>query len=55
MIDPVQKRLYVRKKPEFEELPMAGEDALGTWSVLNGPQIECKAISRKESKGIEGS
>lgn len=54
MIDPVQKRLYVRQKPEFEELPMAGEYALGAQSVLNGPQIECKAISRKEYKGVEG-
>lgn len=54
MIDPVQKRLYVRKSEEFAELPMAGEYALATHSMLNEPQIECKAISRKKYKGLDG-
>lgn len=54
MIDPVQKRLYVRRRPEFAGFPMAGEYALATHSILNGPSIECKAISRKEYKSLEG-
>ena len=54
LVDPVQKRIYVRKRIEFEALPMAGEYALATWSMLNGPSIECKAIGRKEYKSIEG-
>lgn len=54
MIDPVQKRLYVRKRKEFDECPLAGEYALATWSVLNEPTIECKAMSRKEYKLLEG-
>lgn len=54
MIDPVQKRLYVRRKPEFAGFPMAGEYALATHSMLNGPSIECRAISRKEYKSLEG-
>lgn len=54
MIDPVQKRLYVRKSEKFAELPMAGEYALATHSMLNGPQIECKAISRKKYKELDG-
>ena len=54
MIDPVQKRLYVRKKGCFDLLPLAGECALAARSVLNGPRIECKAISRKEYKHLEG-
>lgn len=54
MIDPVQKRLYVRKKECFEPFPMAGEYALAAYSVLNGPPIECKAISRKEYKSLVG-
>lgn len=52
MINPVQKRIYVRKKKCFDQLPMAGEYALETYSVLNGPQIECKAIGRKEYKSL---
>ena len=54
MIDPVQKRLYVRKKKEFADLPLAGEYALATWSVLSEPTVECKAMSRKEYKLLEG-
>lgn len=54
MIDPVQKRLYVRRSEKFAELPMAGEYALATHSMLNGPQIECKAISRKKYKELDG-
>lgn len=54
MIDPVQKRLYVQKADMFSELPMAGEYALATHSMLNGPQIECKAINRKKYKELDG-
>lgn len=55
MIDPVQKRLYVQKADMFAEFPMAGEYALTTYSMLNGPQIECKAISRKKYKELDGT
>lgn len=55
MIDPVQKRLYVQKADIFAEFPMAGEYALATYSMLNGPQIECKAISRKKYKELDGA
>lgn len=54
MIDPVQKRLYVRKRKEFDNSPLAGEYALATWSVLSEPTVECKAMSRKEYKLLEG-
>ena len=54
MIDPVQKRFHVRKDRDFTGLPLAGEYALATHSILNGPPIECRAISRKEYKGLEG-
>ena len=54
MINPVQKRLHVQKADMFAELPMAGEYALATYSMLNEPQIECKAISRKKYKGLDG-
>ena len=53
LIDPVQKRLYVHNQGGFSELPMAGEHALATHSVLNSPTIECRAISRKTYKSIE--
>ena len=55
MIDPVQKRLYVQKADMFSELPMAGEYALATYSMLNGPQTECKAISRKKYRELDGA
>ena len=54
MIDPVQKRIYVQKSDVLSELPMAGEYALAAHSMLNGPQIECKAISRKKYKELDG-
>ena len=54
LIDPVQKRLYVRERGSFSELPMAGEYALSTHSVLSSPTVECRAISRKAYKGLEG-
>lgn len=53
MIDPVQKRRYVQKADLFSELPMAGEYALAAHSMLNGPQIECRAISRKKYKELD--
>ena len=53
MIDPVQKRLYVQKADILSGLPMAGEYALSTHSMLSGPQIECRAISRKKYKGLD--
>lgn len=54
MIDPVQKRIFVQKKEMFAELPMAGEYALATHSMLNRSQIECRAISRKRYKELDG-
>ena len=54
MIDPVQKRLYVQNADMFSELLMAGEHALATHSMLNRPQIECKAISKKKYKEFDG-
>lgn len=54
MIDPVQKRTYVRDKAEFVCLPLAGESALAYCSMLNKPPIDCRAISRKEYKQLEG-
>lgn len=54
MIDPVQKRIHVPKETVFAGLPLAGEYALATHSMLNGPAIECRAISRKEYKKLVG-
>ena len=54
MIDPVQKRLHVQKSDVLSELPVAGECALAALSMLNGLQIECKAISRKKYKELDG-
>lgn len=54
MIDPVQKRIYIQKSDVLSELPVAGEYALAALSMLNGPQIEYKAISRKKYKELDG-
>ncbi len=54
LIDPVQKRICVRRNKAFSGLLMAGEYALGSRTLLNGPDVECRAISRKEFKRIEG-
>ena len=55
MIDPVQKQLYVQKADILSGLPIAGETALATHSMLSGPQIKCKAISRKKYKELDGA
>lgn len=52
MIDPVQKQVFVRKKDIASSLPLAGEYALAAHSMLNRPQLECKAISRKKYKAL---
>ncbi len=54
MTDPVRKRLYVRRKPEFGELPMAGEYALATYGMLAGSSVGCVAVGRKEYKCLDG-
>lgn len=54
MIDPVQKRVYVQNRADFEGIPLAGESALAERSMLNPPTIRCRAISRKEYKQLEG-
>ena len=54
LIDPVQKRLHVRKENAFAGLPLAGEYALATHSILNSPAVECRAVSRKEYKSLAG-
>lgn len=52
MIDPVQKRVYVRDRREFALLPPAGESALANRSLLSEPTTACRAISRKEYKQL---
>ena len=54
MIDPVQKRLYIRKMADLEGAPLAGESALAKRSMLREPAVVCRAISRKEYKQLEG-
>ena len=53
LIDPVQKRLFVRDWVGFSEFPLAGEYALAAHSVLSYPAVECRAISRKTYKSLE--
>lgn len=54
MIDPVQKRVFVRDKVDFKGTPLAGESALAERSMLASPSIVCRAISRKEYKQLSG-
>lgn len=53
MVNPVQKRVFVQGKADFEGAPLAGESALAERSMLNQPAIKCRAISRKEYKQLE--
>lgn len=52
MIDPVQKRVFIRGKSDFEGAPLSGESALAERSMLNPPATRCRAISRKEYKQL---
>lgn len=54
LIDPVQKRIYVRDRKDLEGTPLAGESALATRSMLGEPTVPCRAIGRKEYKQIKG-
>ena len=54
LIDPAQKRIHIRKVSAMEGTPLAGESALAVRSMLASPAVECRAISRKEFKHLEG-
>lgn len=46
LINPVYKRIIVKKSPELDALPAAGETALSLRSMLNTPPIQSAAIMR---------
>lgn len=54
MVDPAQKRIYVKDGIEFASLPLAGESALAERSMLAFPAVACRAISRKAYKQLSG-
>lgn len=58
LVDPVQKRQFVKQNTAFSILPLSGEAALAERTMLNIPAVSCRAIGRKEykeylGKGIE--
>lgn len=50
LIDPVQKRVFVKWKHELDALPLSGESALAERSMLNPPLVACRAIGRRAYK-----
>lgn len=50
LIDPVQKRVFVKWKHELDALPLSGESALAERTMLNPPSIACRAIDRRVYK-----
>ena len=53
LIDPVQKRLFIRWTDMFSELPLSGERALSERSMLNPPAADCRAISRSAYRPLQ--
>lgn len=47
LINPIQKEIYVKRKPEMNKYPYAGEYALSSVSMLNQPDEITRAISSK--------
>lgn len=55
LIDPVQKRVFVKWKHEFDALPLSGESALAERTMLNPPSVACRAIDRRAHKQYQES
>ena len=53
LIDPVQRRVFVKLRDEWTNLPLSGESALAERTMLNMPVISCRAINRKEYKKLQ--
>ena len=52
LISPVQKKLYVKRLPEFEQFPLCGESALAAISMLNPPAVSCRAVGRSVNRAL---
>lgn len=52
LIDPVQKRVFVKQKHELDALPLCGESALAERTMLNLPLVSCRASDKKEYKRL---
>ena len=55
LINPVQKRVFVKWKHEFDALPLSGESALAERTMLNPPPVACRAIARRAYKQYQES
>lgn len=53
MIDPVQKKVFVKHQDVFDSLPLCGESALSEKTMLNPPAILSKAIYKKDYKNMK--
>lgn len=51
-INPIQKKMFIKWTPALTSLPFAGESALARCSMLNNPEVECRAIGRKAFKSL---
>lgn len=52
LIDPVQKRVFVKRGCDLDGLPLSGEAALAERTMLNPPLVSCRAIDKKAYKRI---
>ena len=50
LIDPIQKRVFVKQDHELDALPLSGESALAERTMLNPPSVACRAIDRRAYK-----
>lgn len=44
--------MFIKWTPALTSLPFAGESALARCSMLNNPEVECRAIGRKAFKSL---
>jgi len=55
LIDPVQRRVFVKWKHELDALPLSGESALAERTMLNPTSVACRAIDRRAYKQYQES
>ena len=53
IIDPVQKRVYVKSCAAVKRLPLAGMSALAERTMLNPPDVVCRTVYKRDFADLE--
>ena len=53
ILNPVQKRVYVKSCEAVERLPLAGISALAERTMLNPPDVVCRTVYKRDFADLE--